>query len=133
MKRLIFILIALIFICPIFAQTDAEPVTVVSVNIIDRKGDVPSDIKKNVDNELARAISSISGYEVCVQDPDCHKADKFLVVEISLMGETQLIISAKIINVESAKVENIYNNYAKTDIDELKKICNLVVTTLLCK
>ena len=113
---------------------------------VDIENTLPYGVKLMVRSHLAEAITNTPGYEAYdrtnlqqifdeqefqrtgfVSDEDIKKIGEMtgvqyvLVAEASKLDEKNLFITAKILNVETARVEKTANTMAQTDIPSLQK------------
>lgn len=138
------------------AAQDSQPKRVAILDVIDRDGLFNSGVKLMLRSSLSSAITNTSGYEGydrvdmasimnehefqrsgLVSDSQIRRlgemagAEFILVSEVVRFDEKQVVITAKILNVESARLERISDLTATKDIDALEQGCRKLVERLL--
>ncbi|MBQ9637635.1 MAG: hypothetical protein IJV36_07085 [Prevotella sp.] len=123
---------------------------------VDKEGNVPYAVKLMLRSSITQAISDTPGYEgyervdvgSILNEQDFQRtglvkeseikqlgemagADYILVAEAAKLNESQIIIIAKILNVESARVEETANLYSNIDAEGLDKNCKTLARKLL--
>ncbi|MCM1502869.1 MAG: autotransporter outer membrane beta-barrel domain-containing protein [Bacteroidales bacterium] len=125
---------------------------------VDKKGDLDYAVKLMLRSNLAKAITNTAGYEAydrtdvdaimgeqdfqrtgMVSDDQIRRlgemtgADYILVAEAVLAGESNMFITAKILDVESARTEMTDNALMGVSPSEIQKGCEMLANTLLKK
>lgn len=144
------IVLVLSFLCPALFYGQSDFIRRVAVlNIIDKASDFTAGQKIVIVNKLSSAVSNLRGYECyeridvssimseqefqrtgLVKDSQIKQigemvgADCILVSEAAKLDDKKLIISAKIIDVESAKIENASNVITTLDLEDMKAKCS---------
>lgn len=138
------------------AAQDSQPKRVAILDVIDRDGLFNSGVKLMLRSSLSSAITNTSGYEGydrvdmasimnehefqrsgLVSDSQIRRlgemagAEFILVTEVVRFDEKQVVITAKILNVESARLERISDLTTTKDIDALEQGCRKLVERLL--
>ncbi len=154
-KKILLMLIALIFVCPIFGQSGSTK-RVAILEIVDKDGTVPYGVKLMIRSKLGTAINNTAGYEAydrvdiasimneqefqrtgLVDDSQIRKlgditgANYILVAEAANIDEKNVAIIAKILNVESAKIDQTANIHSDIEINELEGSCRTLAERLL--
>lgn len=154
-KTFIFVLFVVLSYSMSYGQS--EHVNRVAIlDVIDKSNSVTDGVKAIIVNKLSFAIANIPGYEAydrvdiasimdeqkfqrtgLVEDSQIKRlgemtgANSILVTEVAPLDEQQIIITAKILDVESAQVDNETYVRAKIDASELEKECRELAKTLL--
>ena len=152
MKRLILFLLTVIMTAGVMAQTHKVAI----LETVDRENILSYGIKLMVRSHLAEAVTNTAGYEAYdrtnlqqifdeqefqrtgyVSDDDIKRIGEMtgvqyvLVAEASKLDEKNLFITAKILNVETARVEKTANTMSQTDIQSLQKSTQDLASRLL--
>lgn len=156
MKTKLFLtLIALIFACPLFGQSGATK-RVAILETVDKEGKVSYGVKLMVRSKLSAVITAVPGYEGydrvditsilgehdfqrtgMVSDKDIKRlgemtgADYILVAEVAYLNDSYIFLSAKILDVETARVERTADTQTQATVDELEKNCQVLAGKLL--
>ena len=150
-KRVLMLIVALTIIVPAFATK-----RVAILETVDKEGRVPYGVKLMVRSNLATVITATPGYEGydrvdiasimqehdfqrtgLVSDVDIKKlgemtgADYVLVAEVAYLNSSTVFLVSKILNVETARVEQTANIQTKTTVEELEKNCRILAGKLL--
>lgn len=153
--KLLLMLIALIFAYPTFGQSGSTK-RVAILETVDKEGKVPYGIKLMVRSKLSAVITAVPGYEGydrvdiasilgeqdfqrtgLVSDKDIKQlgemtgADYILVAEVAYLNSSYIFLSAKILNVETARVERTANTQSQTTVEKLETDCRLLAGKLL--
>ena len=124
----------------------------------DKSGEVKYALKLLLNSSLTTAISTTEGYEAydridlssvldeqsfqrtgMVSDAEIHKigemtgASFVLITEAAPMDESHLVATAKIVNVESAKIENSAGSIVSTDPSQMETDCKALTDKLFIK
>lgn len=125
------------------------------LEVIDKDNAFTKGVKMMISSKLSIAITNMPGYEGydrvditsiineqefqrtgLVNDSQIKRlgemtgADYILVTEVAKLDEQQMIIAAKILNVESAQLEDAADVRTKIDIDAMEKKCNDLAKSL---
>lgn len=118
------------------------------LDVIDKDNTFAKGVKMLINSKLSFAITNIPGYE-CLERIDISSimneqefqrtglvddshikqlgemtsADYILVTEIAKLDEQQMIITSKILDVESAQMKNAADVLTTTNVDEMEKNC----------
>lgn len=123
---------------------------------VDKENAIPYGVKLMVRSKLAYAITNTPGYEGydrvdiasimneqefqrtgLVSDAQIKKlgemtgADYVLIAEVAKLDNNHIIIVSKILNVESAKLEQTSNIQTSTDLDAMENACRELAARLL--
>lgn len=153
--KLILWCIAFMTSMSVFAQ-DTRIRRVAVLDIMDNEEVFSNGIKLMIRSKLSSAITNTPGYEGydrvdiasimneqefqrtgLVNDFQIKRlgemtgADYILTTEVARFDNSHVVITAKILNVESAKLERISNIPTTTDIETLEKCCRTLVEELL--
>ena len=151
--RTVFLLLALAVATTAFAQQNKR---IAILETVDKEESVPYGVKLIVRSKLGTMISSTHGYEAydrvdiasimsehefqrtgLVSDLEIRKlgemtgADYILVAEVADIGNSAIFITAKILNVETARVERTADIQSSTSSEELENNCRLLANELL--
>lgn len=154
-KTFIFVLFVVLSCSMSYGQSEHVK-RVAILNVIDKSNSVTDGVKAIIVNKLSFAIANIPGYEAydrvdiasimdeqkfqrtgLVDDSQIKRlgemtgANYILVTEVAPLDEQQIIITAKILDVESAQVDNETYTRTKIDASELEKKCSELAKTLL--
>jgi len=138
-----------------FGQEDRQVKKVAILETVDKEGTINYGVKLMVRSNLAAAITSTPGYEGydrvdvasimseqsfqrtgMVSDVQIKKlgemtgASYILVAEAAKIDEDNIFITAKILNVETAKLERTTNVQTETNAEELQKSCRQLAGSL---
>lgn len=155
MKRIIFLLIFTIpclFIC---AQ-NVEIKKIAILETVDKEGQVSYGVKLMVRSKLTAAITATPGYEGfdrvdvgsilgehefqrtgLVSEKDIKRlgemtgAEYILIPELAKLDQNHILIVAKILNVETAKVDRAANIQTATDVEAMDEACRNLSSQLL--
>ena len=148
MKKVFLVLLAVVAFIPIWGQNnDVKRVAI--LEIVDKEEQISYGVKLMIRSNLAEAITETSGYEGfdrvdissimsehnfqrtgLVSDTDIKRlgemtgAQYILVTEVIKLDELNLYIAAKILNVESARIDkamNVQTTIDATDIQQMSK------------
>ncbi len=153
--KLLLVLIALTFVCPIFGQSGSTK-RVAILETVDKEGEVPYGVKLMVRSKLSAVITATPGYEGydrvdvssilgehefqrtgLVSDKDIKRlgemtgADYILVAEVAKLDYSHVTIVAKILNVETAKVDKTSNIQTAMEGEALDEACRELADRLL--
>lgn len=153
--KLILSLIILFIFAPIYGQ-NREVKRVAILKTIDKEGQIPYAVKLMIRSKLCAAITNTPGYEGydrvdvasimdeqefqrtgLVDDSQIKKlgemagADYILIAEAASLGGSDIIITAKILEVESGRMENASDVYTSLSPAELDKNCRILSGKLL--
>ena len=154
-KCAILMLIALISINSALGQnTNTKRIAILET--VDKEDKVPYSIELMIRSQLGAAIASTPGYEAydrvdvstvmaehdfqrngLVSENDIKRlgemtgAEFVLVAEVAYLNNSYIFIVAKILNVETAMVEQTANIQTMTTVDELEKGCRILTSELL--
>lgn len=148
-----------VLICPSFGQTSGnsnQTKKVAILEVVDKEGSLTYGVKLMIRNKLTASITNNSGYEGydrvdweaiigeqnfqrtgMVSDAQIKRigemtgASYVLVAECAYLGENKVIIIAKILNVETAKIERTADITSGITVDELGEACNKLASKLL--
>lgn len=155
MKRILNIVFILLSLsATIQAQTTTKRVAILET--VDREGKVPYGVKLMVRSKLCDFITATPGYEGfdrvdlssivgehefqrsgLVSDRDIKRlgemtgANYVLVAEVAYLNSSEIILTAKILNVETARVEQTASVQSFATVDELDKNCKNLAGKLL--
>lgn len=153
--KLLLVLIAFILVCPIFGQNGSAK-RVAILETVDKEGKVSYGVKLMVRSKLSAVITSTPGYEGydrvdvasilgehdfqrtgLVSDNDIKRlgemigADYILVAEVAYLNSSYIFLSAKILDVETARVERTADIQTQATVEELEKNCRVLAGKLL--
>ncbi len=153
--KLLLVLIALTFVCPIFGQSGSTK-RVAILETVDKEGKVPYGVKLMVRSKLNAFITATPGYEGydrvdvssilgeqefqrtgLVGDDDIKQlgemtgADYILVAEVAYINSSYITLFAKIINVENGRIEQSADVQSPTTIEDLVQNCRELAGKLL--
>ncbi len=149
MKRILILCLFLMMShIPSYGQLDSLK-RVAVLEVIDKDNAFTKGVKMLISSKLSFAITNIPGYEGydrvditsiinehefqragLVNDSQIKRlgemtgADYILVTEVAKLDEQQIIITAKILNVESAQLDNVADVRTAVDVVEMEKKCN---------
>lgn len=148
-------LMALVLVTPMFGQSGSTK-RVAILETVDKEGRVSYGVKLMVRSKLAYAITNTPGYEGydrvdiasimnehdfqrtgLVSDAQIKRlgemtgADYILVAEVAYLDYSHIVIAAKILNVETARVERTADVQTSSAADELEKNCRVLAGKLL--
>ncbi len=154
-KIFVILIIAFVHIVPIYGQNNSTK-RVAILKTIDKEGQIPYAVKLMIRSKLCAAITSTPGYEGydrvdvasimdeqefqrtgLVDDSQIKKlgemagADYILIAEAASLGGSDIIITAKILEVESGRMENASDVYTSLSPAELDKNCRILSGKLL--
>lgn len=146
---------SLLFFSPIFGQ-DNKAKRIAILETIDKEGNVAYGIKLMVRSQLCAVITETPGYEGfdrvdvssiisehefqrtgLVNDNDIRRlgemtgADFILVTEVAYINSSNIFLTSKILNVETAHVEQTANVQTKTNVEDIEYACRLLASKLL--
>ena len=153
MKKLFF----LIFMTLVPMLASAQAVKKVAIlEVVDKEGKLSYSQKVLLRTRMAKAITNREGYEAydrtdvdaimseqdfqrsgVVSDAEIRKLGELtgvsyiLVTEGILTGENQLFVSAKILNIETAKVEMMDNMIMGLNDEEMQKGCDMLIKRMI--
>ena len=152
----IMLLAAVLFCLPALGQSETQIRKVAILETIDREGNISAGVKLLVRSNLARAISNTPGYEGydrvdvasimgeqdfqrtgMVNSDQIRKlgemtgASDILVTEVAMIDASNIIITAKILDVESARLLQTAYVQTNTTPIRLESGCNEVAAQLL--
>ena len=156
MKTKIFLILTLLLLYyPTFGQKSSTK-KVAILNTVDKENALSYGMKLMVRGKLAYAITNTSGYEGydrvdiasimsehefqrtgLVNDAQIKRlgemtgADYILIAEVAKLDDSHIFIVSKILNVETAKVENISSIQTATNIENMEKACRELAARLL--
>lgn len=135
-----------------------SPKKVAILNIIDKQNDVKYGIKLMLMGKMSSAITNTPGYEgydrvdlgAVINEHEFQRtgmvnesqikqlgimtgADYILLAEVAKFDDNNIIITAKILNVETAKMEKSADVQTPIDIQTMEKNCNILAARLLSK
>lgn len=153
--KLILAIVVLSFVCPIFGQS-GTPKRVAILETVDKESSVSYGIKLMIRSKLGAAINNTSGYEAydrvdiasimneqefqrtgLVDAAQIKKLGEMtgvnyiLVVEAANIDAENVAIIAKILDVESAKIEQTANLHSSIDINRMDESCRTLAERLL--
>lgn len=156
MKKVLLIFIGILVFIPSMLGQDSTAKRVAILEIIDKDNFMAYGIKLMLRSKLASAITNTHGYEAydrvdiasIMNEQDFQHSglvdedqirrlgemagvDFILVSEIMQFDERQILITAKIINVETAKMERTADEISTTNIDAIEKNCRALIKKLL--
>lgn len=151
MKKLFIILLSALSLTA-FAQEKKVAI----LDAVDRQNEISYGVKLMVRSHLAEAVTNTPGYEAYdrtnlqqifdeqefqrtgyVSDDDIKRIGEMtgvqyvLVAEVSKLDAKNLFLAAKILNVETARVEKTANTMSQTDIQSLQKSTQDLASRLL--
>lgn len=152
MKRAFFAILMIACCASVFAQTRKIAI----LETVDRQKQVSYGVKQMVSNYLAEAITNTPGYEAYdrtdlskvfdeqefqrsgyVSDEEIKRIGQMagvqyiLVAEVSKLDEQNLFVTAKILNVETARMEMMANLVTKTDVIAIQQGAKDLASRLL--
>lgn len=155
MKKVILILLAIVGFIPIWGQ-NKSPKRVAILEIVDKDGKMSYGAKLMIRSNLAEAITATPGYEGydrvdissimseqsfqrtgLVSDAEIKRlgemtgAQSILLTEVVKLDEHNLYIAAKILNVESARIENAMNVQTTIDVTDIQQMSKVMAKELL--
>lgn len=155
MKRIIFLLIFTIQCLFIYAQS-VEIKKIAILETVDKESQVSYGVKLMVRSKLTAAITATPGYEGfdrvdvgsiigehefqrtgLVSDKDIKRlgemtgAEYILIPELAKLDHNHILIVAKILNVETAKVDKAANIQTATDVESMDEACRDLSSRLL--
>lgn len=150
-RRLLIIVLMILMPLSLFAQ-----IRVAILSTTDKSGEVKYALKLLVNSAITTAISTTDGYEAydridlssvldeqsfqrtgMVSDAEIHKigemtgASYVLIAEVAPMDESYLVATAKIVNVESAKIENSAGQIISVNPGQMEADCKGLTDKLL--
>lgn len=150
-RRLLIIVLMILMPLSLFAQ-----IRVAILSTTDKSGEVKYALKLLVNSAITTAISTTDGYEAydridlssvldeqafqrtgMVSDSEIHKigemtgASYVLIAEVAPMDESYLVATAKIVNVESAKIENSAGQIISVNPGQMEADCKGLTDKLL--
>lgn len=153
-KQLLFIM-ALIISLPTFGQSN-QTKKVAVLEIVDKDGNVAYGVKLMIRSKLGTAINNTAGFEAydrvdiasimneqefqrtgLVDATQIKKlgemtgANYILVAEVAELDEKNIVILAKILDVESAKIERTANLHSEISLNSLQNSCMALAERLL--
>lgn len=156
MKKQIFLLLLIAFCLPVCGQNSKETRKVAILETVDKEGNIAYGVKLLVRSNLALAITNTPGYEGydrvdvasimgeqdfqrtgMVNDEQIRKlgemtgASDILVAEVAMINSSRVLITAKILDVESAQLRQTAYVQTNTSPAELEKGCRQVADQLL--
>ena len=145
-----------ILACPVIGQNNGNAKRVAILETVDKEDKVSYGVELMVRSKLTEVITATYGYEGydrvdiasimnehefqrtgLVSDADIKKlgemtgADYILVAEVAYLNDSYIFLSAKILNVETARVERTANIQTQSTVDDLDKNCRLLAGKLL--
>ena len=155
MKKILFVvLLCIVPTGAAFGQNKRVAIT----EIVDAQGNVNNGLKLVVRSSIIAGINNIEGYEAyecvnisamlkeldfqrtgMVSDEQIHNFGEIigvsyiLMVEVAMLDTGNIIITAKIVNVETVQVENSVTKSSSTEALELKETCNSLVMNVFCE
>lgn len=154
-EKFILMLIAFILAMPMSGQNN-QTKRVAILETVDKEGAVPYGVKLMVRSKLCEFITATPGYEGfdrvdigsilnehefqrsgLVSDRDIKRlgemtgANYVLVAEAAFLNSSSVFLSAKILNVETAKVEQTANVQSPTTVEGLESNCKVLAGRLL--
>lgn len=154
MKKLLFIAMLLLMASSAAAQSQAKKVAILET--IDKEGNVSYGVKLMVRSNLTKAVSNAPGYEgydrvnmsQIMGEQDFQRtgvvneeqikrlgeisgADYIVVSEVAKIGETDIIVTATILNVETAQTIGADNALMTTTASDIQHGCESLANRLL--
>lgn len=151
-----FVFIALLCIQFARAQETQDVKKVAITEVVDKKGDISYGVKLVLRSCLSSAVTNTVGYEGydrtdissimdeqkfqrtgLVSDDEIKRfgemtgASYILVAEMAQVDENDFFITAKILNVETAKLEKMEYAQSGSDVNQLSKACQRLAEVLL--
>lgn len=151
----VIVLIAFLLVMPVYGQNGTTK-RIAILETVDKEESVPYGVKLMVRSKLNDVITATPGYEGydrvdiasimsehdfqrtgLVSDKDIKKlgemtgADYVLVAEVALLNSSNIFLSAKILNIETAKVEQTANIQSSTTVEGLDRNCKVLAAKLL--
>ena len=155
MKRCIVIFV-LIMQCLFLIAQRSDTKKIAILETVDKEGQVSYGVKLMVRSELAAVITATPGYEGfdrvdigsilnehefqrsgLVSEKDIKRlgemtgADYILIPELAKLDQNHILIVAKILNVETAKVDKASNIQTATDVESMHEACRELSSQLL--
>ena len=155
--KLILMLVALSFVATAFGQNNTTK-RVAILETIDKEGRVSYGVKLMVRSKICEAITNTPGYEGydrvdvasimsehdfqrtgLVSDSDIKRlgemsgAQYILFAEVANIDVSTIIITAKVLDVETARLENTVVTQSSLNVSDLQEACNELVTKLFGK
>lgn len=156
MKRILNIVFILLSLSVTIQAQTTETKRVAILETVDREGKVPYGVKLMVRSKLCDFITATPGYEGfdrvdlssivgehefqrsgLVSDSDIKRlgemtgANYVLIAEVAYLNSSEIILTAKILNVETARVEQTASVQSFATVDELDKNCKNLAGKLL--
>lgn len=153
--KLLVSLIIFVSTMPAFAQVNSAK-RVAILETVDKEGTVPYGVKLMVRSKLTAEITATPGYEGydrvdvgsilgehefqrtgLVSDKDIKRlgemigAEFILIPELAKLDGNHILIVAKILNVETAKVDKAANVQTATDVESMDEACRDLSSRLL--
>lgn len=150
MRRAIFIFLFFTLLCnmALYGGRHGETKRVAILDIIDRENAVADGVKMLISGKLSFAITNIPGYEgydrvdiAAIMDEQKFQrtglvddsqikqlgimtgADYVLVTEVAKLDDREIVIASKILDVESAKIENAADVRTSVDVNTMEAKC----------
>ena len=145
----------MVIVVPAFSQ-NTQTKKVAILETVDKEDVVSYGVKLMVRSKLAYAITNTPGYEGydrvdvgsilgehefqrtgLVSDKDIKRlgemtgADYILVAEVAYLNDSYIFLSAKILNVETARVEQTADTQTQATVEDLEQNCKLLAGKLL--
>lgn len=155
-NRFILILFALLVMIPVVGQNSGNAKRVAILETVDKEDQVSYGVKLMVRSKLSEVITATPGYEGydrvdissimseqdfqrtgLVSDADIKKlgemtgAEYILIAEVAYLNSSNIFLSAKILNVETARIERTASIQTESTVDELYENCRLLAGKLL--
>lgn len=156
MKKNLFFLAALLFLPVLSFSQDEQTRKVAILETVDREGTISYGVKLMLRSNLSYAITNTPGYEGydrvdlesimgeqsfqrtgMVSDEQIKQlgemtgASYILVAEVARVDDTHIFITAKILNVETARLEKTANVQTQTDAKDIEAGCRRLAAMLL--
>lgn len=154
--RFILMLFALLAMAPVIGQNSSNAKRVAILETVDKEDQVSYGVKLMVRSKLSEVITATPGYEGydrvditsimsehdfqrtgLVSDADIKKlgemtgAEYILIAEVAYLNSSNIFLSAKILNVETARIERTASIQTESTVDELYENCRLLAGKLL--
>ena len=151
MKKILFLVTLLVASVSLWSETD----NVAIMDIVDRESQIPYNTKLMLRSNIAELISKINGYEAYdrfntgqtideyefqrtghLSSDDIRKIGRLagvqhiLIVEANQLKSNKLSITAKVLSVETARMEKTANVTTKTDMQALQNNAKILVDEL---
>ena len=155
MKKLLLVLVVFTFVGAVFGQSGTTK-RVAILETVDKEGRVSYGVKLMVRSKLCAVITATPGYEGydrvdvgsilgehefqrtgLVSDKDIKRlgemtgANYILVAEVAYLNNSYIFLSAKILDVETARVEQTADIQAQTTVEALEQSCKVLAGKLL--